>query len=174
MKDNPRNMNVRIGKAWGIVNALTKVWKSPVKKKTKIMVFRQTAELIFLYGSDSWTMTKTLAKYLDGKYTKMLRVVCNVPPTTRISNKDLYGNIPPISTTIRKRRLALAGHVARREEPASQLLMWSPDSKRKTGRPFTTLETVILEDTGLTKIELNNTMKDREAWRRIVIASPSR
>ena len=174
LTNTANEINVKLGKAWGAINALTKVWKSPVKKETKINVFRQTAEWILLYGSDSWTMTKTLERFLDGKYTKMLRVVCNVPPTTRISNKDLYGNIPPISTTIRKRRLALAGHVARREEPASQLLMWSPDSKRKTGRPSTTLKTVILEDTGLTKIELNNIMKDREAWRRIVIASPSR
>ena len=90
-----------------------------------------------------------------------------------MSSKDLYGKIPPVSTTIRKRRLALAGHVARREEPASQLLMWSPDSKRKTGRPSTTLKSVILEDTGLTKNELTNIWKDRDAWKRIVIASPS-
>ena len=58
LTDTTNDMNVRIGKAWGAVNALTKVWKSPVRKKTKVKVFKQTAESILLYGSESWAMSK--------------------------------------------------------------------------------------------------------------------
>ena len=104
----------------------------------------------------------------------MLRVVLNVPPNTRISNKRLYDKLQPISNIVRKRRLALAGHVARRNEPASQLLLWSPDSKKKVGRPFKTLKSIIMEDTGLTKNELLTIWQDRDAWKEFVIASPAR
>ena len=116
-------INTSLGQAWGALNSLSKVWKSNVTKKVKTKVFKQSVERILLYGSDSWALTKSLAKSLDGKYTKMLRVVCNVPPLTHISNKNLYGNLPPISTVVRRGRLALAGHVSRRDKPASQLLM---------------------------------------------------
>ncbi|XP_066912627.1 uncharacterized protein [Clytia hemisphaerica] len=104
----------------------------------------------------------------------MLRTVLNVPPNTRITNKRLYDKLQPISNIVRKRRLALAGHVARRNEPASQLLLWSPDSKKKVGRPSTTLKSIIMEDTGLKKNELLTIWQDRDAWKKFVIASPSR
>ena len=176
----------RLGQGWRALNSLSKLWKSNVSKKVKIKVFKQSVERILLYGSDSWTLTKSLAKSLDGKYIKMLRVVCNIPPltliyynivlqyNTLISNKILYGNLPSISTVVRRGRLALAGHVSRRDEPASQLLMWSPDSQRKVGRPCSTVKSIIMEDTGLLKEELINIWQDRDAWKRIVIASPTR
>ena len=169
-----KDLNSRIGQAWGALNALTKVWKAHVDNKIKINVFKLSVEKILLYGSESWALSKSLAKSLDGKYTRMLRIVLNVPPNTRISNKHLYGKLQPISCIVRKRRLALAGHVARRNEPASQLLLWSPDSKRKVGRPSTTLKSIIMEDTGLTKNELLNIWQDRDAWKEFVIASPTR
>ena len=169
-----KDLNTRLGQAWGALNALTKVWKAGIDKKIKVKVFKQTVESILLYGSESWALSKSLAKSLDGKYTKMLRVVCDVPPNARISNKCLYEKLPPISSIVRRRRLALAGHVARRNELASRLLMWSPDSKKKVGRPSTTLKSIIMEDTGLTKNELLNIWQDRDAWKKLVLASPTR
>ena len=169
-----KDLNSRLGQAWGALNALTKVWKADIDRKIKINVFQLSVEKILLYGSESWALSKSLEKSLDGKYTRMLRVVLNVPPNTRISNKRLYDKLQPISNIVRKRRLALAGHVARRNEPASQLLLWSPDSKKKVGRPFKTLKSIIMEDTGLTKNELLTIWQDRDAWKEFVIASPAR
>ena len=60
------DMKVRIAQAWGAINSLTKVWKSPIKKETKTKVFKQSVETILLYGSDSWTLTKSLKKSIDG------------------------------------------------------------------------------------------------------------
>ena len=63
----------------------------------------------------------------------MLRAMYDVSWRSHLTNK--YGNLPRISSVIRSRRLALAGHVTSHEEPATKLLLWSPDAKRRVGRP---------------------------------------
>ena len=54
-------------------------------------------------------MNTRRSKSLDGAYTKMLRAVYNVSCQSHTTNKELYGNLPPITTIIRRRRLAMAG-----------------------------------------------------------------
>ena len=73
-----RDINSRITKAWGALNSLTRIWCSRIKTSTKIRIFKSTVESILLYGCESWTMTKTLVKKVDGTYTRMLRRVKNV------------------------------------------------------------------------------------------------
>ena len=60
-----------------------------------------------------------------------------------MTNRQLYGQIPKASTTVRQRRLALAGHVFRHDEPAGRLLFWSPEETRRRGRPNTTFKVVL-------------------------------
>ena len=60
------DINVRIGQAWSAINAMNKIRKSPIKRETRTKLFKQTVETILLYGSDSWTLTKSLSKSLDG------------------------------------------------------------------------------------------------------------
>ena len=73
--ETSQDIDTRIGKAWGALNALSKVWVSPIKKATKIRLFKSSeqahrqVESILLYGSDSWSLTKSLEKKLDGTYT---------------------------------------------------------------------------------------------------------
>ena len=69
----------------------------------KINFFRATV------GSVSWTLIKTLAKRLNGNYTRMLRAILNRSWKDH-SNKDIYGNIPDIFTSIRQQRLRFSGH----------------------------------------------------------------
>ena len=79
----------------------------------------------------------------------MLRVVYNVSWKQHLTNKSLYGKLPKISSVVKYRRLALAGHVYRHEEPAPKLLLWTPDEQRHVGRPAVTSKTLLLEDTNL-------------------------
>ena len=132
------DMDLRIGQAWGAMNSLNKVWKSNIKSATKTKVFKASVESILLYGSDSWSVTKTLSKKLDGTYTRKLRKAFNISWSQHITNKMLYGNLPYVSSIVRKRRLTLAGHVFRYRQPSSRLLLWSPEEKRKAGRPSIT------------------------------------
>ena len=166
-------INSRITKAWGALNSLTRIWCSRIKTSTKIRIFKSTVESILLYGCESWTMTKTLVKKVDGTYTRMLRRVKNVSWRAYMSNEQLYGPIPKLSATIKRRGLTLAGHVSRHNEPAGSLIFWSPEEPRRRGRPNTTLKDVLKSDTGLSNDEMRAAMADRLIWKRNFIMSPN-
>ena len=85
----------------------------------------------------------------------------------------VYGSNPRLSTIIRTRRLALAGHVARHNEPAGKVLLWKPAASRRVGRPNTTLKKVLEEDTGLEGNELRTAMLDRVGWRKNYVMAPT-
>ena len=61
-----RNIETRTGKAWGALHSLSKMWVSPIKKKTKMRVFKASVESILLFGSDYWTLTMTQSNKLMG------------------------------------------------------------------------------------------------------------
>ena len=58
----------------------------------------------------------------------------------RITNKELYGNLPPISKTLQTRRLQFSGHCWRgKNEIVSQMLHWDPThGKQSRGCPAIT------------------------------------
>ena len=56
---------------------------------------------------------------------RMLRVAVGVSWRTKISNVDLYQKLPPVTQTIRERRLKLSGYLVRHdEELAHNLVLW--------------------------------------------------
>ena len=158
------DMNVRIAQSWSALHSLQKVWKSPIKKNTKTKVFKACIETILLYGSESWTLNESRRKRLDGTYTRMLRSAYDISWKSHTTNKSLYKSLPRVSEVVKRRRLALAGHVTRHNEPAGRLLLWSPDANRRTGRPNITLKKIIEEETGLSGKELLSVMADRDLW----------
>ena len=169
--DSGYDMNTRIGQAWSAFNSLDRVWKASIKKETKLKVFKASVETILLYGSDSWSLNVALSKKLDGSYPKMQR---NISWREHITNKSLYGHLPRISTVVKRRRLALAGHVSRHNEPAGLVLLWSPGVKRRVGRPYITIKTFLEKDTGLSGSELLAAMEDQASWlANFVNVSPS-
>ena len=73
--DSKRDMEVRIRLAWKVLNKLDRIWKSKLKTELKIQFFRTTIESVLLYGAESWTLTNSMCRRLDGTYTTMLRAV---------------------------------------------------------------------------------------------------
>ena len=69
---------------------MNKIWKSNMCRKTKVRLFRTTVETILLYGSEAWTMTKSLSKRLDGCYSNMLRAALNIRRSERVSNAEVF------------------------------------------------------------------------------------
>ena len=154
--DTEHDMSVRIALAWSALHSFRAVWKSPIKKSTKTKVFKACIETILLYGLDSWTLNVKRKKRLDGTYTRMLTHAYDISWKSYPTNKSLYGTLPRVSEKVRQRRLTLAGHVSRHEEPTGRLLLWTPSAKRRIGRPFVTLTNIIEEETGL--------LTDRQCW----------
>ena len=106
---------------------MKKVWKSSMHAELKKKLFVTTIEAILLYGCEPWTLTARDESRLDGYYTRMLRMIMNITWMDKITNEDLYGNLPRISNKIRERRLKLAGHCVRLSElEVSNLVLWEP------------------------------------------------
>ena len=102
---------ISLAKYWAALNAINNIWKSNLSNHLKIILFRDTVESVSVYGATTWTLTTYLEKSLDGNYTRMLRVALNKSWRDHPTIKDLYGNTPRLSTTIRRQRLRLAATV---------------------------------------------------------------
>ena len=129
VESTEQDVNIRLGKAWGALNELDKIWKSKLPDNLKRNFLRAAVESVLTYGSISWK--------IDGAYTRMLRAALNKSWREHPTNKELYGNIPPISKSILQRRLRFAGHCWRsKEELVAEVLLWKPShGKQSRGRP---------------------------------------
>ena len=87
---------------------LAKAWTAIDKMKRS---FFQAAVLsILLYGCTAWTLTKRMEKKLDGNYTRMLQAILNKSWRKHPTKQQLYDHLPPITKTIKVRRIRHAGH----------------------------------------------------------------
>ena len=166
MASTSQDMHVRKGLAWKSINSLQKIWKSNLSRQVKINVFQTLVEPVLLYGSETWTLTKQLERSLDGCYTRLLRAGLNISWRDKVTNENLYGDLPKVTSKVRERRLSAAGHFHRhQEEAASKLVLWDPKHGSSGSRNKTYVK-VLLEDTGLENIsELISLMEDRRAWK---------
>ena len=76
--DSGKDMKTRKALAWSACNKLNKLWHSTLANETKVHIFKMLIEPILLYGAETWTLTKSQQKRLDGAYTNMLRHVQNI------------------------------------------------------------------------------------------------
>ena len=168
------DISVRKALAWSACHRLRKVWSSKLRRQMKERLFIATVESVLLYGSETWTLTKTLEKQLNGCYTRMLRLAMNVSGKDHITNVELYGSLKPIATKIQERRMRLAGHCIRHtEEIANKLVLWEPlEGTRNRGVQSTTYIDTLLRDAGVeTTSELRSLMEDRKEWKSIVASA---
>ena len=156
---------------------MNKIWKSGMSRRTKIRLFRATVETILLYGCEAWTVTKSLGKRLDGCYSRMLRAAQNIRRSDKVTNAEVFRDLPRISEKVRTQRLKLAGHLERHEELLGhQLVGWKPKhGKSRPGRPAITFPDTILQDLEgvcATTEEARRLMLDRNLWRTVVHSRP--
>ena len=81
------------------------IWNSKLSRKFKMIA---TVESVMVYGCETWTLTNSLIKKLDGTYTTILRMDLNIHWTNIIKNEILYGTLERLSNKIR--RLKFAGY----------------------------------------------------------------
>ena len=112
------------------VHALDKVWRAPICRLTKLKIFRTKVEQILIYGCDSLSLTLSAENALVGTDTRMLQKNLTLSWRHHVTNQELYGSLPQITTIVRQRRLRLAGHVMGHDEAANIVLLWKPDGPR--------------------------------------------
>ena len=172
-ESSQKDFEVRKALAWSACHKLKKIWSSGMRRKLKTRLFVATVESVFLYGAETWTLTKSMKRSIDGCYTRMLRMALNISWKQKLTNTQLYQELPPVSQKIQARRMKLAGHCVRHpEEVASDLVLWEP-TEGKTNRGRRTISYIdnLKEDTGVsTTAEIRTLMMDRDLWRERVKA----
>ena len=173
-KSTESDISVRKALAWTACHKLRRVWSSKLRRQIKERLFLATVESVLLYGAETWTLTKTMEKQLNGCYTCMLRMAFNVSYKDHLTNAELYGDLLPLSTKIQQRRMRLAGHCWRHpEEIANKLVLWEPqEGTRNRGLQKTTFVDNLLQDTGLeNSLELGSLMVNRVEWKRRIASA---
>ena len=78
-----------------------------------------------MYSCETWSLTKTLEKKIDGARNRMLRYALNISWKDHIPNSVVLEGIVPISDVIRERRVRFAGHCLRaKDQPVSRVVLW--------------------------------------------------
>lgn len=127
-----------------------------------------TVEPILLYGSETWTMSAKATRRLDGTYTRLLRRAKNLSWKSHPTRELIYGDLCPVSSLLKARRVQFAGHCHRAEnEIISSLILWRPQPHGRRSQKLT-FPDVISRDTGIMKEELMTAMRNRDCWREVV------
>ena len=108
-----------------------------------------------------------MEKKLDGNYTRILPAILNKSWRQHPTKQQLYGHLPPVTKTIKIRRIRHAEHCWRsRDELVSDVLLWTPSQGRaKAGCAARTYILQLYADTGCSPEDLPKAMDDREGRR---------
>jgi hypothetical protein len=177
-----KDISVRIPLAWAAAKKLNRIWKSHLDRKLKVSFFQAVIQSILLYGCETWSLTKTLNRRLDGAYTRLLRFALDIPWEDHIKNTAVYDKLPKISKVIRQRRLRYAGHCMRSTQIVSKLVLWEQSGTfRRGGHLVKSFPRVLYDDlisTGLISSELEISQifelaQDREKWKHLITSLPT-
>ena len=170
MESTEKDFEVRKALAWSSCHKLKRIWNSPLSRSFKVRIFLATVESVLLYGCGAWTITKTLKKRINGCYTRMLRMCLGISWKQKLTNDELYRELPPVTTKIAERRLKLAGHCIRHPElSASNLVLWKPSrGTPRQGKPAMTYIDCLCDDLDVEdEREIRIAMNNRAQWREL-------
>ena len=169
-------VKARLAKARHSFRTLRNFWKNGnISQNTKLRIFKTNVLSTLLYGAESWKITETVLRKLEVFQRKCLRSILRIFWPNVISNDDLYTrtHFLPLTDVILKKRWRWIGHVLRmpNTENAKVALFWTPDGKRKRGRPKETWRRTVareMKEKGWSWKFLETQAKDRTQWRSLV------
>ncbi|KAK7101726.1 hypothetical protein V1264_020063 [Littorina saxatilis] len=173
-----KDIKSRLNKARNVMRTMNNTWKSAqYSTHTKLKLYRSCVMSTLMYGSECWRMTKSDAAKLSSFHTTCLRKILRIFWPRKISNNDLLQrcNMEEMETLITQRRWRWIGHVLRMENDSipKVALRWTPEGKRKRGRPNQTWRRTVEEeskDLNHSWATLERLARDRQKWRSFVAA----
>ena len=108
---------------------------------------------------------KAFQKRLDGSYTRLLMRAQNLSWKKHPTKKEIYGNLPPISTVVAQRRARFAGHCMRAQDQLISKVLPLRLRQTSRGRRPLTYTDIVTRDVQLPVEEMRVAMLDRAVWR---------
>lgn len=145
------------------------LWNDTISKNTKKRIFNSFVESTTTYGSEVWTLNKSLKDKIAATEMMYWRRCCKVTLMDRIRNDDIRERMnidKPLTTIIEEKQLTWYGHMRRMNENRmpKKVWEWTPTQRRKRGRPRRHWNMEVLE--AAEKRGLNIDMyTDRKEWR---------
>lgn len=163
----------RSNKARATFARMKPIWKSKVyNRNTKLRLYRSIILPVLLYGSECWKLTKKDNNKLSTFHHSCLRRILGIFWPNKISNNQLLQvtKQDQMNDIIKRKRWRWLGHVMRmkKEIPARTALTWTPEGKRKKGRPRTTWRRMMEDELSTASLTWNTALKaaqDRSAWK---------
>ena len=157
------------------MTGLTKIWKDKyITITTKCRIVNALVFPVVLYGCESWTIRKAERRRIDSFELWCWRRLLRIPWTARRTNKSVIEEIKvtnPLEALIKKQQLSYFGHIMRRENSLEKSIMLGMGrGSRKRGRPRARWLDDIKAITNCTLAELCGSARDRDAWRKMIMA----
>ena len=157
----------RARSAWGKFRELLPLLTNRyINIKTRGKIFNVCVRSVLLYGSECWAMRKEDKARLERNDRAMLRWICGVKISGRVSLDSLYQRlgIAPLTTLLRSRRLRWFRHVSHSDGWINQCRNFDVRGKRGKGRPRKSWNDVIQDDINSWNLNKDNAL-DRVTWR---------
>jgi len=157
---------------------LNNTWRSQKYSiKTKLRLYQSCVGFTLLYDSEFWRMTVSHPTKLSVFYTKNLRRIKRVLWPNTISNEELLAQChqESMDTILMRRRWRWIGYVLRRKlnNITHVALHWTPEGKRKRGRPKNTWRRAVEGELKTLKYNWDTIRKQalsKQQWRTFVAA----
>lgn len=169
-----KDLQVKLAVGLAVLQRFKQVWHGhSLTLPTKIKLCKTLVWSVVTYGSESWTLRKEEQRRLEAFEMKMLRKMLQIPWTAHKTNQSILeetGYKQNLLESIKKRKLAYIGHIARKsgENLEKTIMQGSVPGKRGRGRPRKAWLDDATEWTGLKVEGMMRATQDREKWRNIV------
>ena len=127
---------------------------------------------IFLYASESWTLSPDLERRIQAMEMRCFRHLLRISYKDHTTNEEVkarirheIGQYKELLNTVKERKLRWFGHVTRGNSLAKTIMQGTVRGGRRRGRQKRRWEDNIREWTGLSLWQAIRQAEDREGWR---------
>ena len=140
--------------------------------QTRIRALKTYVWSTLTYGSETWTLNKTLKSKINAAELWFYRRILRLSWTDRVSNEEVLRRVDQqrsLLKIIRRRQMEFLGHVIRREKLEHLSLTGMIEGRRVRGRQRKKFLDSIMEELGenVTTGQLIQMARDRDEWRRV-------
>jgi hypothetical protein len=157
------------------MTGLQRIWKDRgISADTKKRLVKTLVHPIMTYGCETWTMKKKDRDRVNAFENWCWRRLLRIPWTAKRTNASIRKQLDInslLSDYIAKQKLKYFGHVMRGDGLEKAVMIGMGGGKRGRGRPRMRWLDEIKQLTGLSLQELKEKVRDREAWRSIIMTA---